>query len=481
MEFDQIFSGISYLSPEDDGYESYLEDVVMKGTPLAIFRPQSREELVEIIKRCYSSKTPFTPCGNQSSVTGASVCSEGVLISLSKLTQILDLESLPNGCARVQVQPGIILSEFQEEMERRGYFYPPDPTSREEACLGATVATNASGEDSYHYGSTRNYVLGLEVLTSDGKLQFLKRQGDPLRLPRHKNRAGYILEGEPLDLFIGSEGTLGILTELSLLVLPKPDPVVSILLFFRSESEALDFTIRADQCRDSLNLRCLEYLDQNATDIAREKSGRFHLPVSCSTLYLKTESATDEVFESVFIELEDLYVKVTQKASDFELALVAQDRGELQELRKIRHHVPATLNEWAKARQATGGGKVGSDWWVPLEHLKTQFSFARKLLSQFTGPCVTFGHLGNGHPHINLLPSTDSEKKLAKELTRKCMENAVRLGGGACGEHGLGKIKTWALPLQWDENTIDKMLALKHEWDPPLLAAPGNIFGNLLK
>jgi len=481
MEFERIFEGISYLGPENEGYESYLEDVVMQGSPQAVFRPGDCDELIEILRRCSAFKIPFTPCGNQSSVTGASVCSSGVLISLEKMTEVLDLQPLGNGCASVRVQPGIILSDFQEEMERRGYFYPPDPTSREEACLGATVATNASGEDSYYYGNTRNYVLGLEILTSDGKTQLLNREGNPQDLARHKSRAGYILEGEPLDPFIGSEGTLGILTELKLLVLPKPDPVTSILLFFRSEPEALEFTILADQFRDSLNLRCLEYLDQKATDIAREKSGRFHIPESCSTLYIKIECATDEEFETILFKLEEFYGQTSKNPADFELSRVAQDRGELQELRRIRHHVPATLNEWAKARQSTGGGKISSDWWVPLVYLREQFDFARSLLEKFPGPCVVFGHLGNGHPHINLVPETHSQKELASEITRKCMQNAVALGGGACGEHGLGKIKTWALPLQWDQSVLDEMLKIKKSWDPPLLAAPGNIFGELLK
>lgn len=157
-------------------------------------------------------------------------------------------------------------------------------------------------------------------------------------------------------------------------------------------------------------------------------------------------------------------------------SILAKDYLELLEFRRMRHHVPATINEISVVNQKTGGGKVSSDWWVPIEHLVEHFAWMREEIKKLNLPSAIFGHIGNGHPHVNIMPKTAEEKQASIEFTKKCMLKAASLGGGVCGEHGLGKIKTWALPLQWDQVSIDKMKSVKAEWDPEGLAAPGNIF-----
>ena len=471
----EVFQGLSFLLPSDDGYESYLEDVVMKGTPEAVFRPASVAELQGILKLCSENQIPFTPCGCQTSVTGASVALEGILISMEKLNQVLDVQKLDHGMARVRVQPGMILAQFQEEMERFGYFYPPDPTSREEVQLGATVATNATGEDSYHYGGTRSYVLALEVLTSKGEKVRLTRDQDPLTLSREKNKAGYIL-GESIDPWIGSEGTLGVISELELLVLKKPGAFVGLLLFFTTESNTLEFVKNIDGLREKLQLRCVEYLDHSATDIIRDRSGGYRIPPSITTLYLKFEPRDEGHLEGNLGILEDLYSKLDEDPELFSQALLAQDRSELLDFRRMRHHVPATINEIAHSNRKFGGGKIGSDWWIPLSSLTEQFEFMRSQLRALDIPVIAFGHIGNGHPHVNLLPKDSSQKEIALKATQECMANAARLGGGVAGEHGLGKIKTWALNIQWESRIIEKMKLIKKQWDPTMLCSPGNIF-----
>lgn len=473
----KIFHGLSFLLPDDEGYGSYLEDVVAKGHPAAVFRPTNAAELKEIIVRCKKHKIPFTPCGSQTSVTGASVATNGILISMEKLDQILQIEPQPNGTARVKVQPGIILSKFQDEMVRQGFFYPPDPTSREEVQLGATIATNATGEDSYHYGPTRNYVLSLEILTAEAIFLRIEREKNPLELGRDKNKAGYLLD-EEIDPFIGSEGTLGIISEVELLVLPKPHPFAGLLLFFQTESEALQAVHRLDESRGLLNLRCLEYLDHLATRWIGERSERYKVPENCCTLYLKFEIEHEDKIETILENLEEIYLEICGSHKFFPESLLAQDYSELVELRRLRHHVPATINEIASMHKRNGGGKIGSDWWVPLPNLVSQFEFMRSALSSLSDiPVIVFGHIGNGHPHVNLLPANTFQKEAALTATKRCMENAARLNGGVAGEHGLGKIKTWALELQWDRDKIAEMLKVKKIWDPDGLCAPGNLFG----
>jgi len=471
----EIFKGFSFLLPADDGYESYLEDVVSRGTPEAVFRPANSSELQKIIALCARHQIPFTPCGSQTSVTGASIASRGILISMEKMNQVLNVEMIEDGTAHVRVEPGMILSQFQEEMARRGYFYPPDPTSREEVQIGATVATNATGEDSYHYGGTRNYILSLELLTSEAKFIRLKRTENPLHLSKEKNRAGYYL-GEEIDPLIGSEGTLGIITEVEALVLPNPSPFAGLLLFFSNETNALLFVQKIDDLRESLNLRCLEYLDIEATRLIRERSERYKIPHCCATLYLKFEIEDEERMERILDTLEMLYFQVSDDQDLFASSLLAQDHSELLELRRLRHHVPATINEIAHEHKKAGGGKIGSDWWVPLPSLLEQFEYMRSTLSSLGMPVIVFGHIGNGHPHVNLLPANPLQKEEALAATKKCMRNAAKLGGGVAGEHGLGKIKTWALEIQWEAEEIQKMRSVKKHWDPAGLCSPGNLF-----
>lgn len=472
----EIFQGLSCLLPEDDGYESYLEDIVAKGRPDAVFRPATKDELKEIIARCQKHEIPFTPCGSQTSVTGASIANKGILISMEKLNQIIGIEPQSDGTARVRVQPGIILSKLQDEMIRLGFFYPPDPTSREEVQLGATVATNATGEDSYYYGPTRNYVLSIEILTAEASFLRIEREKNPQELNRDKNKAGYLLD-EEIDPIIGSEGTLGIISEIELLVLPRPNPFAGLLLFFQVESEALRAVQRLDESRDLLNLRCLEYLDHQATRWIGERSERYRVPDDCCTLYLKFELENEEKMEVILEILEKIYAEVCSFHELFASSLLAQDYSELAELRRLRHHVPATINEIAQMNKKNGGGKIGSDWWVPLCNLSAQFEFMRSTLSSLAHiPIIVFGHIGNGHPHVNLLPADADQKEMALVATKKCMENAALLGGGVAGEHGLGKIKTWALAMQWDQVKIAEMLKVKKLWDPKGLCAPGNLF-----
>lgn len=479
MQLEKIFGDFKPLMPDNEAYQGYLEDVVMKGSPEAVFRPENKIELQKIILLCSQHNIHYTVCGSQTSVTGASVALRGILISMEKFKQVGEVQLRNDGTARVTSQPGILLGDFQLQMETLGWHYPPDPTSWEEVQLGASVATNATGENSYYYGSSRNYVLGLEILLSNGEFRRLQRQSDPLGLNRAKNLAGYVLDQEEIDEWIGSEGTLGIITELELLLLPKPKPVTSLFIFFNEELDALEFSIRLDQQRSELGLRCLEYMDHAATQIMRSKSDRLAIPDETCTIYIKIEELKPGFFESCLEQLMEISSYVHKDSGElFEQTLVAQDRNELLEFRRLRHHVPATINEDAHAQKATGGGKVSSDWWVPLEHLKEQFIFLRQELENLSIKVVAFGHIGNGHPHVNLIPENPEQKSRALDFTKKCMQRAAKLGGGVCGEHGLGKIKHWALDIQWNSETIQNMREIKRKWDPLGLAAPGNLFAD---
>ncbi len=472
-----IFEKFQPILPDSDACESYLNDVVLSLKPEAILRPSTVEELQEILKICLTHKIPYTASASRTSVTGASVTDTGILISMEKLTKTGEIEPHALG-ASVWVEPGVFLKDLQKSADDLGWHYPPDPTSWEEVLIGGTLATNATGENSYHYGSSRNYVLELLVMDHQGQIRHLKRNRNPLELFSGKNRAGLFLDGEELDWHLGAEGSLGMILKARLLLIPKPAPMLSIMLFFENEDQALKAAPLLDQRRTELNLRCLEYMDARATDFMREKSTRFEVPEGVVTLYLKSELIEEDSDETFMEALCEIHSDLTNQNTDLmERAIVASEYLELLEFRRLRHHVPATINEVAHQNKAQGGGKISSDWWVPLPHLREQFTFMRETLKPFQDITATFGHLGNGHPHVNIMARNFYEKEKALEATRLCMKNAARLGGGVAGEHGLGKMKTWALPLQWPEETVRKMQKIKQDLDPDALAAPGNLFG----
>ncbi len=475
------FSKFSPILPQMAGFEAFERDVVLKLSPEAVLRPNTKMELLEIIQICQREKIPYTASACRTSVTGASVCDKGILISTEKLNRIVNAPTAHKYGTSIRAEAGIMLKDFQKFVADLGYCYPPDPTSWEEIQLGGSVATNATGENSYHYGSSRNYILGLEYINKDGELVWLQRNQNPLSLPKSKNLAGYCTDFEPMDLLIGSEGTLGVITEIEALLLPKPNPFLSLMLFIKNESEALKLALALDQNRQTLGLICLEYMDEAATHFVKERSRRFVVPDGCASLYIKGEAPPNvglEEFEEDFLaRVCTIYAQNVRDGSELiDASILAKDSLELLEFRRMRHHVPATINEIASNNQKNGGGKVSSDWWVPLPHLVEHFDWMRQEMQALSLPSAIFGHIGNGHPHVNIMPKNSEEKTAAIEFTKKCMVRAASLGGGVCGEHGLGKIKTWALPLQWDQNTIQKMQAIKADWDPDHLAAPGNIF-----
>lgn len=474
LNLSQIFSEFSPLL--DDDTKPYESDVVLSQRPWAVLRPKTISELKKIVKICVSHSIPFTPCGNQTSVTGASVSDQSIIISTEKLKTIGKVIKNSDGLASLSVEPGILLSDLQDHVESLGFYYPPDPTSREEVFLGGTIATNATGENSYFYGSTRNYILSLDVIDGQGNCKTIERSQYPLSLSKSKNLAGFHLD-EEIDPWIGCEGTLGIICSAKLLLLPKPMPFQSFLLFFPSEQSALSFSNSIHEIKDTLFLRCLEYMDDQATEYMRLKSKRLIIPKDVFTIYLKIEEDPSIDQDTI---LETLYTQYSETLPDhdelFDKALIAQDHTELLEFRRIRHHVPATINELSTINKETGGGKVSSDWWVPNDKISEMFLYLRDLQSKIDCKCAIFGHIGNGHPHVNMIATTKSLKQQSLEFTKLCIKKAVSLGGGACGEHGLGKIKTWALDLQWSPQEIEEMKKTKQIWDPNNLASPKNIF-----
>ena len=463
---EEIGQRLNFIYKGDPRIETYRRDAVMTGNPDAVAKPRDRQELDEILEWCYGNNVPVTVCGGRTSMTGASVAEGGVLITTDHFNKIIDVGT-KNGRPYGVVEPGVIIGEFQKTVEGLGYYYPVAPTSCFDAFIGGTVATNATGEDFYRYGPTRNFVREISYLKIDGSTGTSARQTNP---KISKGYGGYYLDGDEIDRLIGSEGTLSVTTRVVVDLLAGVPETFIILAPFASNMDALKFI--AEINREEKRPRSLEFIDSYALSLMKTHKAcpKFSEGIR-ALVYIKDETPTppspikgegDMEYWAERIKSEEAIVAVTEKQK--------------AEIKALRHHIPATISETHERLERSGGGKVGADWWVPrdkmLKMMEEVYAESMPLRAIFTA----FAHLGDGHPHADYLCRTPEEMKLASKLVIAQCRRAVSYGGGVAGEHGIGKIKRHLLPIQHSQETIAKMRRVKEEFDPKWLLGRGNIF-----
>jgi len=227
--------------------------------PDAVARPESAEEVSEILRSAASARTPVTPAGMQTSTTGASIAEGGILLSMRSLRSVLDIDS---EARTLRVSAGAILGDVKRAAAAEGFLFAPDPTSEEESTVGGAIACNASGARTLKYGATRDHVHAVKVVLASGEIATFRRMG------LEKNTAGYAFAHDPVDWFVGSEGTLGVVVEAELSLLDLPQRVIGLEIGFANERDALAFVVDARE-DPTVSPRCLEYFDLLAVGIAR--------------------------------------------------------------------------------------------------------------------------------------------------------------------------------------------------------------------
>lgn len=463
-----IYRGDAAITP-------YTCDAVISATPDAVFRASSVKEIQELLYYCHAKKIPVTCCGARTSMTGSSVSDTGIVMSLEKLSGIVEVNASD---LAVTVLPGTILGEMQRAVEAEGFFYPPSPTSRNECTVGASIITNATGDTTFKYGSTRRYVNELTVVMADGTLRkFTRKNPPPLEF---KNKAGYFLNGEEIDYFIGSEGTLGIVVEAQLKLLEGVPEFMTFMIPFLSNVDALHF-ISTHAQHGRISPRTMEYVDEAAARIMRTHSSFPKLSDDARAFVIcQQEFLVGGEDDAIDAWLSVLYTVHTQQgaASLTDSVIVARTGAEQDKVTTWRHHIPSIVAEKHRELQMSGGGKVGTDWWVPLPQMMEMMSWIYSESDNLNIPYIAFAHLGNGHPHVNYLTRNPDEKERAKVLVVESCRRAVAVGGGVAGEHGIGKLKRDLLAIQHPQNIIDEMRALKSKYDPQWILAPGNIFNS---
>jgi len=450
--------GLSSDKSVRDAYEADASGLHL--VPDLVARPESVDDVIEVVRKAASDRTPITCAGAQTSTTGASITDKGILLSLLSLDRI----SPPDEKARtINVEPGALVGEIKRTAAAAGLLFAPDPTSEEESTIGGAIACNASGARTFKYGATRRHVRALKVVMASGELIEFRRPD------LEKNTVGYAFAHDPIDWFIGSEGTLGIIVEAELSLLPLPHHVVGLAVLFRAERDALNFVIAARES-PQLSARCIEYFDGPAIEIARSISAGLIPPDATGMVYVEEEISDD--LDSTLVRWIELIETI---GADFE-PLVFDGEARLREARRIRHSIPATMNERGNSFRNSGGRKVSTDWAVPYRRLPEAIETARSLVSEAgIDEPVIYGHAGNGHPHQNFVARDARELAGVEAVVEETLRRVLALGGTVAAEHGIGKIKRRWLPLQMNALQISMMTAVKSELDPLGLLAPGNI------
>lgn len=453
--------------------EGYLTDASnLRGHADALVRPRTTDELAEIVRHCQRERIPLTVTAARTSTTGAPVPHGGWLLSMEHLNAI---ESI--GEHQATAQAGVLLGEFQSAIEATGRFFPPDPTSRHECTLGAAIACNASGARSFRYGPTRPWIDAIEVVLPSGEIRQVTR-GEPIPStwptpewtpPKVKTAAGYEPTRDLLDLFIGQEGTLGIITRATVRLTALPHDVFGVLAFFPSRSAALSFVATArDASRTDqtgpLSPRCLEYLDHHCLDLARERGAEVP-DEAVAALFCEQEYANEDAMDEHITAWWNTLEQGESLADD---TILAVDGPSRERLYALRHAVPAGINERVVRN---GMPKLGTDLAVPDAALATMMDAYESAPMEH----VLFGHIGDNHLHLNLLPKDAEELQRAKDFYDELARLAISLGGTVSAEHGIGKVKVRQLSWLVGEDTLKAFATLKRCLDPGWILGRGTM------
>lgn len=436
--------------PEDLVPYSFDGTAALKGQPDAVVFPRTTEQVAECVRHAATAKIPVVTRGSGTGLSGGSVPSPGaIVLCLAQMDRILDVDARN---LTLRAQAGAITQRIDEAAARHGLFYPPDPGSMRISTIGGNVAENSGGLRGLKYGVTRDYVMGLEVVLADGRVARFGNQCV-------KDVAGYSLK----DLFVGSEGTLGIITEALLKLVPRPAARRTLLALYDRIEDAAD-TVSAIVAARIIPCT-LEFLDRT-TATCVEEYAHVGLPTDCAAVLLMETDGHPAAVEDEVRQMEA--IARSRRARDVRLA---KDENEAVQLASARRNAFAAL---ARRRPTT----ILEDVTVPRSELATMVSFIAETAARFRLQIGTFGHMGDG----NLHPTFLADERDADEMARvhgaldAIVTRTLELGGTITGEHGVGLAKKPWLRQQVGDSSLELMRQIKRALDPERLLNPGKIF-----
>lgn len=448
VEFFEKFLGSGNVSTSEEELIANSVDAYPDGfyKPEIVLWPESSEQVAEILRYAYERRIPVYPRGGGTGLTGVVPVYGGIVLSLLKMNKIIEVYEED---MQVKVHPGVNYDKLNRELEKYGLFFPPDPSSGSWCTIGGMVASNSSGLKAVKYGTTREYVLGLKVALSDGAVITVGSR-------TFKYSTGFDI----LKMMIGSQGTLGIFTEITLRLRSLPESFKTAVAFFTSVESAVRTVYQI--VRRGLDVAAIEFMDKKMMESVSEYK-KIHFPESEALLLVETHGT-----RSVASEIMEKCIKVFQenKAVDVKIAEDAEERETLWAARKGAY--PATLR--------LGRYMIISDVVVPLSKLYDAVKKAYELGTKYGVHSSVIGHFGDGNLHVHWSAGNSKDKiedlhRANNELTKW----AIDVGGAISGEHGIGTEKKKFVKQQFGE-AYDLMLKIKRIVDPKCILSPGIIF-----
>ena len=449
---DHVFTG-------DDINPDYMRDempIYGKRMPDVLIQPLTTEEVSAVMKICNDNLIPVTPRGAGTGLVGASVAVlGGVMIDTQKMNQIIeyDLENMI-----VRVQPGVLLNDLAEDCVRQGLLYPPDPGEKF-ACLGGNVNTNAGGMRAVKYGATRDYVRAMKVVLANGDVVDFGAKVS-------KTSTGYSL----LNLMVGSEGTLGIITELTLKIIPAPKAVVSLIIPFEDLETAISTVPKIKMAQ--LDPQALEFMEREIVLSSERFIGKETFPkemegqeVGAYLLVTFDGKSEDEVMEKV-----ETACELVLEAGAIDV-LVADSPTKIKD-------AWAAHSSFLEAIESETKLLDECDVVVPINKIPEFLTFAKTFGEECGLEIKSFGHAGDGNLHIYQCSNDLEEEEFKKRVDTyfsTLYKRATEIGGLVSGEHGIGRGKIDYLRECLGERTIDLMFGIKKVFDPNLILNPGKV------
>ncbi|MHA1576868.1 MAG: FAD-binding oxidoreductase [Candidatus Thorarchaeota archaeon] len=510
-----------YLDDESHSFEGQAEKIVF---------PLTEGDVAAILKEAYEKGTPTTIQGGRTGLTGAAVPMGGIALNLEKMDQISYMDySSENNLYTIAADAGVLLedlvkhilskdldllkgkgtSEQQAALEKfltesGDYTFPVDPTEMS-AWLGGITACNASGARTFKYGAVRPWVYRLrqvlpngdvldiergKYFAKDGKFEVVQTDGTVVeviiptyKMPETKNAAGLFAKPDMdlIDLFIGSEGILGVITSVELGLIQLEENIMTVMAFFPSIDDAVNFVIEIKGPESPVTMNFMEYFGPNAITMIGEKA---------SSAGIKVPALTDSTKAIVFFEFSYTEENMEDKVMGLEMILnnhntssesswAGMDRSELAKMKTVRHFVPEAVNGLIAQRKAEFPEihKIGTDMAVPDEAFKDYLKYYHEVLEEQGMEFCSWGHIGDNHIHVNMLPRNNEEVKQGMDNYMTFAKRAIELGGTVAAEHGIGKLKRKFLIAMYGDEGIAEMQAVKKALDPKWLINRDNMIG----
>ncbi|WP_022668317.1 FAD-binding oxidoreductase [Desulfospira joergensenii] len=418
--------------------------------PQAVVFPSTEAQAADILKLAFANSIPVVPRGSGSGMTGGAVPVQGgIVLVTSQMNRILEIDR-ENFIARVQ--PGVIVGDLHRAVEEKGLFYPPDPASSSVCTIGGNVGECAGGPRAVKYGVTRDYILGLRAVLPSGEII---RTG----VATAKGVAGYDLT----RLIVGSEGTLALVTEITLRLLAKPEQVKTMAAFFDSVDQAARTV--SGIMKQAIVPRCVEYLDEASIRLVRD-SLSFEMPDSVKALLILELDGDSDTIEREAVQVRDF----CEGHGSLDVIL-AENQAQADQLWQARKALSPILFKIAK-------NKINEDIVVPISRIPDLVRETRKIQEKSGLTLVSFGHAGDGNIHCNIM--YDQRDKDQAERAEKAVDDlfevTLNLGGTITGEHGVGITKMKFLPREISSIELNLMKGIKKVFDPENILNPGKIF-----